>query len=87
MHDTFERVAVIRPQSEVDRNLNYAVAAVVLVHNLDFAYPLDPYPCRNIHGLAKAVNKQNEKDSQMNSIRFYHSLVGVEQKRKKNMCD
>lgn len=55
VHDTFERAAVIRLPLEVNRSLNYAVAAVVLVHNLGFEYPVDPYRCRNIHDLAKAV--------------------------------
>lgn len=39
VHDTFERVAVIRPRSEVDKSLNYAVVTVVLVHNLGSEYP------------------------------------------------
>lgn len=58
MHGTFERVAVIRPQSEVDRNLNYAVATVALAHNLGSVYPVDPCRCRNIHGPVKAAKIQ-----------------------------
>lgn len=69
--DTFERVVVIRPQSEVDRNLNYAVATVVLAHNLGFEYPLDPYPYRNIHVQAKAENtQQNQSPSALNGNSF-----------------
>lgn len=63
VHDTFERDAVIRLRSEVDKSLNYAVATVALAHNLDFEYPVDPYRCRSIHGPVKAaINRmQNDK--------------------------
>lgn len=61
VHDTFERDAVIRLRSEVDKSLNYAVATVALAHNLGFEYPVDPYRCRSIHGPVKAVMNQIEK--------------------------
>lgn len=75
MHDTFERVAVIRPPPEVERNLNYAVVTVALAHNLDFEYPVDPYQCRNIRGLAKAVHEINKKKFNSNHAQWPQFVV------------
>lgn len=62
VHDTFARDAVIRPQSEVDKSLNYAVAAVALARNLGFEYPVDPCLCRNIHDPVKAATTKKPAD-------------------------
>lgn len=54
-HDTFERVAVIRPPLEVDKNLSYVFVMGASLHNLDFELIVDPYRYQNIHGRAKAI--------------------------------
>lgn len=65
VHDTFERDAVIRLRSEVDKSLNYDVAMVVSVHNLGSGYPVDPYRCRSIHGPVKAAMNEMEKSNRI----------------------